>query len=470
MNDLDPSQAASADDLARCLRQLHTRADSPSYRTLEDRTKHQNGFLPGTKIERVPLRRTKLGEVLQGKLFPRKAFLLTLVEACGIDLETDRRWEQAWDRLAEDRDRDHETATGHLHDQLEELRRQLAAMEQRAVAAERRANQERESVASYQFDVGHLGADYAYVSVPADYELSHFEEAYAKAAATTEGFTKVAVDELAAAIQAEPIVLLVLRVITGLSRNEFADSTKIVGEALKLRPLRASQVRSMETRGAATTQGQARVAAETFDRIMRKALFGEPPGKFRSKQDKPDTEDGWESVRRYASQGVPYGVFLHQRHYGGSFRQVLDATSDTRGYLIEDAVEALFAEHGISYIRADAHNQAEIAERFKVTVTPAPDFVVYDANGTLRALLECKSASDSGTARDKALRFERLHDESVRLGGVPLIAVLSGFGWTGVNGPLESILRDCDGRVFSVSNLDEMLTVAPFPALRQDKK
>ena len=41
-------------------------------------------------------------------------------------------------------------------------------------------------------------------------------------------------------------------------------------------------------------------------------------------------------------------------------------------------MEALFVEHGISYIRTGAHNQAEIAERFEVTVTPAPDFVVYD--------------------------------------------------------------------------------------------
>jgi hypothetical protein len=321
--------------------------------------------------------------------------------------------------------------------------------------------------AARQLYVSHLGADYAYVTVPADYELSHFENAYAKAAAATEGFTKVSVEDLAAAIQAEPIALLALRVITGLSRNEFADSTKIVGEALELRPLGESKVKSMEKRATATTEAQARVAAETLDRIMRKALFGEPPGEFRSKQDKPDTQDGWESVRHYASQGVPYGVFLHQRHYGGSFRQVLDATSEKRGDLIEDAVEALFAEHGISYIRTGAHNQAEVAERFEVTVTPAPDFVVYDETGTLRALLECKGANDGGTARDKALRFERLRDESVRLGGVPLIAVLGGLGWTRVNDTLGPVVRDCDGRVFSVSNLDEMLTVAPFPALRQ---
>ncbi|MGH3274526.1 MAG: hypothetical protein ACRDNZ_09455 [Streptosporangiaceae bacterium] len=101
-----------------------------------------------------------------------------------------------------------------------------------------------------------------------------------------------------------------------------------------------------------------------------------------------------------------------------------------------------------------------------MTVQPAPDFVVYDGSGNLRAMLECKGA-DGGTARDKALRFQRLHGESVRLGGVPLIAVLGGLGWLRVNDTLGPVVRDCDGRVFSVSNLVELLTVAPFTSLAQ---
>ena len=141
MNDLDPAQAANVDDLARCLRQLYVRADSPSYRTLQDRTKHANGLLPGTSIERIPLRRTTLSEMLRGEVFPRKAVLLTLVEACGINLETDRRWEQAWDRLAEEaQDQDRETSVGQLQHQLEELQQQLAAAEDRVAAAQAQAD------------------------------------------------------------------------------------------------------------------------------------------------------------------------------------------------------------------------------------------------------------------------------------------------------------------------------------------
>jgi hypothetical protein len=313
--------------------------------------------------------------------------------------------------------------------------------------------------------VPHLSPDFAYLHWTDFYELATFEAAYDAAAARTENFTKVSVTDLTDAIVANPQVLLPLRVITGLGKNEFAESTKLVAGPLELQPLSDSKVDSMERSGSRTTQDQARVAAEAIHQIMTGVLFGDPPGDLRSKQTKPDTEDGWPSVQAFAAHKVPYGTFLHQRHYGGSFRQLLDATSTKRGDLIEDAVEALFQENGIPYIRTGAHNQAEIEERFAVQVHPAPDFVLFDLSGTLRGMLECKGASDGGTARDKALRFKTLHDESQRLGGVPLLAVLGGIGWARVNDTLGPVVRDCDGRVFSVSNLDEMLTVSPFPTL-----
>jgi hypothetical protein len=100
MDQPDPAQAASLEDLAHCLRHLRTLADTPTYRELERRTVQAEGVLPGTHLRRVPLKRATIAEVLAGHTFPRKAFLLTLVEACGIDIQEDRRWEQAWIRLA----------------------------------------------------------------------------------------------------------------------------------------------------------------------------------------------------------------------------------------------------------------------------------------------------------------------------------------------------------------------------------
>ncbi|MGH3442876.1 MAG: hypothetical protein ACRDUY_12705 [Nitriliruptorales bacterium] len=186
---------------------------------------------------------------------------------------------------------------------------------------------------------------------------------------------------------------------------------------------------------------------------------------MRRKQNKPDTADGWETVRRAAAEGVPYSWLLHQRHYGGPFRQLLDATATQRGEAVEQPVEELLREAGIPYIRTGAHNQQQIAQRFGLTVRPAPDFVMFDENDTLRAMLESKAANDGGTARDKASRFMALRQEASRLGGVPVFAVLAGLGWQRVNDALGPVVQACDGRVFTPATLDEMLTVAPLPSL-----
>jgi len=313
--------------------------------------------------------------------------------------------------------------------------------------------------------VPHLAPDFAYVHGAPFYERQYFEEVYTVAVTATGGFETVDVERLATVIATDSRTLLIFRTIMGLTKEEFAHSTTLVGESLDLAPLTANKVDAMEKRGTSASGAQARVAAETLTRIIDGTLFGAPVGDLKSKQDKADTDRGWDGVRVFADEGVPYSAFLHQRHYGGAFGQVLNATSTKRGDLIEDAVEALFTEARIPHIRTGSHNQAEIAKRFEVTVTPAPDFVVFDGSDTLRAMLECKGTNNGGTARDKALRFERLRAEARRLGGVPLLGVLGGIGWARVNDTLGPVIRDTDGRVFTLGTLPKMLTVSPFPSL-----
>lgn len=312
--------------------------------------------------------------------------------------------------------------------------------------------------------VPHLAPDFAYVHQMDSYSRKDFEEVYQVAEAETSHFQFVSEADLVRVLREHPRTLMIFRTIAGLSRNEFAHSTTLVGDP-KLPPVTPSKVDSMEARGTKTSPEQAQVVAKTLTRIMDGSLFGEPGGGLVSKQAKPDTESGWGSVRQFAMDRVPYSLFLHQRHYGGAFRQVLDATSTLRGNLIEDAVEALFKLNRIPYIRTGSHNQHDIADRFEVRVTPAPDFVVFDDANHLRALLECKGANDGGTARDKALRFRTLKTESVRLGGIPLVAILGGIGWARVNDTLGPVVRDTDGRVFTLSTLSEMLGVSPFVSL-----
>lgn len=314
----------------------------------------------------------------------------------------------------------------------------------------------------------YLSPDFAYVHPDAFYDPAHFHRCYADAQTATNGFADVTPAQLATMIAQRPHTLLVFRTIIGLTKGEFAHATELYAAAVGLPPLTPNKVDSMERRGTATSAVQAQVAAETIGRIVDGTLFGKPPGDLRTKQDKPDTEFGWRTVRDLDTHGAPYWMLLHQRHYGGAFRQLLDATSTKRGDAIEDSVADMFADAGIDFVRTGATNQAEIARRFEIHVAPAPDFVVYERHGdteTVRAMLECKTTNDGGTARDKAPRFKNLREECTRLGGVPLFAVLGGMGWSRVNDTLGPVVRDTDGRVFSLANLTDMLDVTPLPTL-----
>jgi hypothetical protein len=227
-----------------------------------------------------------------------------------------------------------------------------------------------------------------------------------------------------------------------------------------------STIKTMEA-GRGCNRDAGGVLAAIVDQAMHGRLFSKASGGLRSKIEKPDTADGWATVRKYANESVPLPVFLHQRHYGGAFRQLLDATSGKRGDLLEDAVESLLTENEILFLRTGSTNQAAIAADFGLTVKPAPDFVVYDKHKALRAILECKQANDGGTARDKAARFAALRSEAVRLGGVPLFAVLAGLGWQRTADTLGPVVRDTDGRVFTIRTLEAMMTVEPFGGLRR---
>jgi biotin carboxyl carrier protein len=74
--------------------------------------------------------------VLQGKILPGKAFFLTFVEACGIQLETDPLWEKAWNRVAlQHQAHAPEVTVAQHYEQLGDLRRQLVETEQQARSA-----------------------------------------------------------------------------------------------------------------------------------------------------------------------------------------------------------------------------------------------------------------------------------------------------------------------------------------------
>lgn len=313
-----------------------------------------------------------------------------------------------------------------------------------------------------------IEADFAYVHWRDDYELAPLEAAYATVRERTAGFTAVSRADLARIVEEHPRTLRVFRLLLGLIASEFSEACLIVAKQLGLTPVSTNTVKAMET-GRVGNAATAATCAAVIDLAMSRQLFPPAPGgtTLRLKTDKPDTATSWETVREYAMSGVPLPVFLHQRFYGGAFRQLLDATSTERGDVIETAVRELLGDAKIPFIRTGSDNQDAIAERFGLTVRPAPDYVIFDPRvAALRAILECKFANDGGTARDKAARFRSLRSESQRLGGVPVIAVLGGVGWRRASDALGPVVRDTDGRTFTIATLRTLLEVDPFPSLR----
>jgi len=88
--DLDLSLVSTRSDLAAALRTVHTRADKPSLRALEARTRHSD----------TPLSKTVVAEMLRGVRFPRKAAMVAFLGACGLEDDVMGAWRRAWDRIA----------------------------------------------------------------------------------------------------------------------------------------------------------------------------------------------------------------------------------------------------------------------------------------------------------------------------------------------------------------------------------
>ncbi|MFE0025525.1 hypothetical protein [Amycolatopsis sp. NPDC059021] len=87
--DIDPLDATTVAEFAACLRQVRLRAGNPSYRALQQW---------GAR-NKVPLPRSTVQDALAGRRLPRKSLVLGLIRACGVPVD-DRRWENAWTRLA----------------------------------------------------------------------------------------------------------------------------------------------------------------------------------------------------------------------------------------------------------------------------------------------------------------------------------------------------------------------------------
>lgn len=294
-----------------------------------------------------------------------------------------------------------------------------------------------------------------------------FVAAYDAAAKATNDFTAVSPAQLEQCIRKHPAAIRIFRLMTGYSVSELAEAVTSLGGV----SISASLIDRLEGGGKVTprqhlalgalAQQVHGIIAGTGGYTVPSALQIEG---FRAKTDKPDTAAGWATVAQWHANKVPYADLLYQRFYGGAFRQLQDAGGSKKGDLLEDATEKLFADYGVPYVRTVRGTQATAGDPFGVQVRPAPDFIVHDGHNA-RGFVECKSAGDGGTARDKAGRFHGLRSEANRIGGISVIGVLDGFGWRRLPDALGPVVRDTAGLVFSAANLADLLSVEPVAGL-----
>jgi hypothetical protein len=91
-DDLDPAAVHTLDHLARLLRMVRAKANQPSLRQLEDRTRTRQGS--------TFLSRTAASEMLNGTRLPRKDVMVSFLKVCAVPDEALEPWIRAWERLA----------------------------------------------------------------------------------------------------------------------------------------------------------------------------------------------------------------------------------------------------------------------------------------------------------------------------------------------------------------------------------
>ena len=203
----------------------------------------------------------------------------------------------------------------------------------------------------------HLAAQFAYVYWPQEYSLERFTEAYDSAVELTDGFSRIDPGWLTHVLRVSPKTLRVFRLIVGYTTGELAVAATEAASRIGLTAVGKGRLDGVEA-GQIPSENVARACAEAIHLLMTGQLWDVAAGAFRTKLDKPDTEQGWETVQRFAREGVPYAVLLHQRHYGGPFRTLLDATSSARGDVLELPLHQLLLDAGVPHVRTGSHNQA----------------------------------------------------------------------------------------------------------------
>lgn len=167
-----------------------------------------------------------------------------------------------------------------------------------------------------------------------------------------------------------------------------------------------------------------------------------------------DTSSGLSSIQHASRENVPYAVLLYERYLGRPFATHRDAVSELVGEVMENAVEDMLREAGVTY------RKTKRAERIP-GFGQAPDFCIPDEINPV-VVIEAKITSDDGTARDKVARIKVLaaqrddHGTSRRL-NYEVVACIDGRGFRQRREDMRQMLLRLNGKVFTTASLNHLI-------------
>ena len=284
-----------------------------------------------------------------------------------------------------------------------------------------------------------------------------FRDLYRRTIELTRGLRSPTAEILVSTLRKYPPSLMVFRLMSGYQWEELSD----IVEAVRGVRVRKELLQRVERGQQELSEKEIEALASTvFDVIAgREMKLPESldPARYRTRNAKIDTKEGWASVASAVEGPLDLGHLLYERYTGRPFAYVRDALSEAKGDILEQAIQTLFARERIPCVKIEDNRLEGFSQ--------APDFVL-PAREDPQVVIEAKLSEDGGTARDKASRIERiLHDIGDR--PVALVAVVDGKGFRRINDVLAPILSHTRGRTFFLSNLDQLVEVLEIARLRR---
>ena len=286
-----------------------------------------------------------------------------------------------------------------------------------------------------------------------------FERGYEALKAATRGFSELQPDKVLPVTLAEPISIVVLRAMLGLTPPEWAYLTaQSSGIGVP-----QGFIRSLDRKVRITPEAPLKAQGETLIRVKSLVqtacqLLAQGLPQVRVDQlhrlDKADTRNGLDSLKNAAGMGVPYAMLLYERFLGRPFAGHRDSVSELVGDSLESAIESVLTQARISFRKT---KRAERIEGFD----QVPDFII-PSEFNPQIIIEAKITEDDGTARDKATRIQHLGELSSAAGlagktGYEVIACIGGRGFGVRREDMKKMLLATRGKVFTLKTLDHLV-------------